>query len=514
MTIRVGISGWTYEPWRGVFFPAGLAHRRELEYASRRMSSIEINGTFYSLQRPESYARWSAETPDDFVFSVKGPRYITHIRRLLEPRTPLANFFASGPLALGRKLGPILWQLPPSFRFEPRRLDAFLRLLPRSTEAAARLAREHDPWLDGRAWTRAAGDMPLRHALEVRHESFRNPEFFEILRRREVALVTADAAGKWPFFVEQTAGFAYARLHGDEALYSSGYTPAALRAWAARLRSWARGGRDAFAYFDNDVKGRAPFDAMSLARLLGLDPEPPPRRKTFAGPSFRRHGSRGSLFPGGKEAIMEREKLSELLYQTLEAEKAGVEVYEAALSCVVNEQLREEWTKYRDQTKRHVEIVAGLLDTFQLDPEAESPGAEVVAMKGEALVKAMEKALEGGERAAAQLVAAECVIDAEAKDHLNWELLSEAVKELEGEQAEALRKAVDQVEEEEDEHLYHTMGWARELWIEFLGMPAVLPPPEEKKHALSAISAARAKASRGRMTGRRRPAGGKRTARA
>lgn len=211
---------------------------------------------------------------------------------------------------------------------------------------------------------------------------------------------------------------------------------------------------------------------------------------------------------------MEREKLNELLYQALETEKGGVEVYEAALRCVVNDELREEWSKYRDQTKRHVEIVTGLLETFQLEPDARSAGAEIVAMKGEALVKAMEKALADGERSAAQLVAAECVIDAEAKDHMNWELLSEAVKELEGEEAEALQKAVDEIEEEEDEHLYHTMGWARELWIEFLGMPAVLPPPEEKKHATSAIAAARAKASRGRMTSRRRPTGGKRGAKA
>lgn len=211
---------------------------------------------------------------------------------------------------------------------------------------------------------------------------------------------------------------------------------------------------------------------------------------------------------------MEREKLNELLYQALETEKGGVEVYDAALRCVVNEELREEWSKYRDQTKRHVEIVTELFETFQLEPEAPSPGAEIIAMKAEALVKAMEKALTDGERPAAQLVAAECVIDAEAKDHLNWELLAEAVKELEGEEAAALKKAVDEIEEEEDEHLYHTMGWARELWLENLGLPAVLPPPEEKKHATSAIEAARAKAARGRMTARRRPAGGKRTSKA
>lgn len=272
-----GISGWTYPPWRGVFFPKGLAHRRELAYASRKLGSIEINGTFYSLQRPESWARWHEETPDDFVFSVKGPRFITHIRRLEDPRAPLANFFASGPLLLGRKLGPVLWQLPPSFRFEPRRLGAFLALLPRSTAAAAELARGHDSFLRGRSWLRPEEDRPLRHALEVRNASFQTPEFVALLRERGVALVAADTAGKWPYFEERTADFSYARLHGDEVLYAGGYTPSALRLWARRARSWAGGGRDVFVYFDNDVKARAPFDAMSLANLLV--------------PGGRRHGS-------------------------------------------------------------------------------------------------------------------------------------------------------------------------------------------------------------------------------
>lgn len=274
MTIKVGISGWTYPPWRGVFFPKGLAHRRELEYASRKLGSIEINGTFYALQRPESWARWREETPDDFVFSVKGPRFITHIRRLEDPRAPLANFFASGPLLLGRKLGPVLWQLPPSLRFEARTLGRFLALLPRSAAAAAELARGCEPFMRGRSWLRPEEDRPLRHALEVRHASFKTPEFVALLRERGVALVAADSAGRWPYFDERTADFSYARLHGDEVLYASGYTPSALRLWARRARSWARGGRDVFVYFDNDVKARAPYDAMSLARLLGLGPKP------------------------------------------------------------------------------------------------------------------------------------------------------------------------------------------------------------------------------------------------
>ena len=165
--VRVGISGWRYPPWRGVFYPAGLAQRRELEYASRRMTSVEINGSFYSLQRPESYRRWAAETPDDFVFAVKGPRFVTHMKKLAGVEAPLANFFASGVLALGPKLGPLLWQLPPSLGFDPGRLDRFFEQLPRSTGAAAALAERHDERMDGRSLLtadadRLAGPAPVR----------------------------------------------------------------------------------------------------------------------------------------------------------------------------------------------------------------------------------------------------------------------------------------------------------------------------------------------------------------
>ncbi len=170
----IGTSGWRYPPWRGAFYPAGLAQRRELEHLSRRVSSIEINGSFYALQRPENYRSWAAEAPDDFVFAVKGGRFITHLKQLREVEAPLANFFASGVLALGPKLGPILWQLPPRMRFDAERLAAFLALLPRTTGAAARLATGHDERLDGRALTETDADRPLRHALEVRHESFRD----------------------------------------------------------------------------------------------------------------------------------------------------------------------------------------------------------------------------------------------------------------------------------------------------------------------------------------------------
>jgi len=284
--IRIGISGWRYPPWRGVFYPTGLPQRRELEHASRALSTVEINGSFYSLQRPESYLQWREQTPDDFVFSVKGPRFITHMKKLNDVATPLANFFASGVLALGDKLGPLLWQLPPNLGFHPDRLGEFFDQLPRTTAAAARLAEGHDERLTDRAWTVTDADRPMRHALEVRHSTFETPEFVELLRRHDIALVVADTAGKWPFIEDITSDFVYARLHGSEELYVSGYDDATLDGWAAKLRSWAVGenppsartlaapaaaapaGRDAYVYFDNDVKVRAPFDAMSLAEKV------------------------------------------------------------------------------------------------------------------------------------------------------------------------------------------------------------------------------------------------------
>jgi uncharacterized protein YecE (DUF72 family) len=288
--IRIGISGWRYPPWRGVFYPKGLPQRLELEHASRALSTVEINGSFYSLQRPESYQQWREHTPDDFVFSVKGPRFITHMKKLNDVETPLANFFASGVLALGDKLGPILWQLPPNLGFHPDRLGEFFDQLPRTTADAARLAERHDERLEDRAWTVTDADRPLRHALEVRHSTFETPAFVDLLRRHDVALVVADTAGKWPFIEDVTSDFVYARLHGSEELYVSGYDDASLESWAAKIRGWAAGenppdartlaapapsapdGRDVFVYFDNDVKVRAPFDAMSLAEKLGASP--------------------------------------------------------------------------------------------------------------------------------------------------------------------------------------------------------------------------------------------------
>ena len=270
--VRIGCSGWRYGPWRGVFYPPGLAQRRELEFISRQMNSVEINGSFYALQRPESYQRWYEQTPADFVFAVKGSRFITHMKRLRGVETPLADFFASGVLALRHKLGPVLWQLPPRFLFRPRVLAEFFQLLPRTTRQAARLAERHDDRLDGRALTTTDVDLPVRHALEVRHSSFVDPGFVALLREHDIALVTADTAGKWPLMEELTSDFAYVRLHGDQELYVSGYGDAALDSWAAKIRAWSGTGRDVYAFFDNDVKVRAPFDAINLATKLGLPP--------------------------------------------------------------------------------------------------------------------------------------------------------------------------------------------------------------------------------------------------
>jgi uncharacterized protein YecE (DUF72 family) len=291
-TIRIGISGWRFEPWRGVFYPPTLRQDDELAYASRRLSTIEINGSFYSLQRPEYYAQWREATPPGFVFSVKGGRFITHMLKLRNADAALANFFASGVACLGEKLGPFLWQLPPNLGFDAQRLRAFLSRLPRDTQAATALAQRHDAKVDGRTALDFGAWRPLRHALEVRHDTFRTPAFVELLREQDVALVVADTAGKWPLLEDVTAGFVYVRLHGDQQLYVSGYTPRALARWGARLNAWSEGGqaddarlaapghappaqpRDVYCYFDNDAKVKAPRDALRLARILGVDWRP------------------------------------------------------------------------------------------------------------------------------------------------------------------------------------------------------------------------------------------------
>ena len=283
--LRIGISGWTYGGWRGVWYPKGLAQFRELEFASRRHNTIEINGSFYSLQRPSAYESWYRETPPGFVFSVKGPRFITHMKKLRDVQTPLANFFGSGVLALREKLGPVLWQFPPNFGWNAQRFRDFFELLPKSTDEAAELARLHDDKLKHGTWTQIDVPRPLRYCVEIRHRTFLVSEFFSLLREYNVAFVFADTARRWPYAEDVTADFIYVRLHGDEQLYVSGYSPSALDWWAARVKLWAEGkrapdarlvcdaqpkpaARDVYVYFDNDAKVHAPFDAQQLAARL------------------------------------------------------------------------------------------------------------------------------------------------------------------------------------------------------------------------------------------------------
>jgi uncharacterized protein YecE (DUF72 family) len=273
-----------------VFYPRKLPQKRELAFAADTFNTVEINGTFYSLQLPQSFIHWASETPDDFLFAVKGSRYITHMLRLNNIGTALANFFASGVLGLGRKLGPFLWQFPPNFQFNADKMEQFFETLPRDTRSAARLARKCDRRIISKPATKAACDIPLRHAVEVRHQTFVDPVFIKLLRRHRVALVCADTVA-WPRLMDLTTDFIYCRLHGSEELYVSGYDDVALDDWAARVVAWLRGSepvnaervipcdaakrrtRDVFVYFDNDAKVHAPFDAQALqrrvAKLLG-----------------------------------------------------------------------------------------------------------------------------------------------------------------------------------------------------------------------------------------------------
>jgi uncharacterized protein YecE (DUF72 family) len=290
--IRIGISGWRYRPWRGVFYPPGLQQRLELAFCGENFRAVEINGTFYSLQRPEFFAAWAAAVPDDFLFAVKGSRFITHNKKLNDIEAPLANFFAQGLFELGGKLGPFLWQFAPRFRFDAERLESFFALLPRDTDQAAALARRHDRRVAGRASLRPTVPMRLRHAIEIRHDSFVDPAFIALLRRHDVALVCADTVA-WPLLMDVTSDFVYCRLHGSEQLYVSGYDDEALDVWADRVVAWARGGepmdakraidrpgpkrgkRDVFVFFDNDAKVRAPFDALGLIRRVAARLEAP-----------------------------------------------------------------------------------------------------------------------------------------------------------------------------------------------------------------------------------------------
>jgi uncharacterized protein YecE (DUF72 family) len=259
--IRVGIGGWVFKPWRGEFYPEGLPQARELEYASRKLTAIEINGTFYSTQKPESFRKWAAETPDDFVFSLKGPRFTTHRRVLAEAGESVERFFSSGVTELKGKLGPILWQFHPGKKFEPDDFAAFLALLPQR--------------LDG---------TPIRHAVEVRHESFLTPAFVVLLRKFSVAPVLVES-DKHPLIADVTGDFVYARLQRTSEKEKTGYPARALDAWAKRARSFADGGapddlttiappssaaakRDVFIYMISGAKVRAPAAAMALIERL------------------------------------------------------------------------------------------------------------------------------------------------------------------------------------------------------------------------------------------------------
>jgi uncharacterized protein YecE (DUF72 family) len=268
--VRVGISGWAYPRWRGDFYPPGLRQRDELAHAAARFSSIEVNASFYSLQRPTSYAAWRDAAPDDFTYAVKGGRFITHMKKLVGVETALANFFASGVLALGPKLGPVLWQLPETLAYDEQRMSGFFALLPRRAGDAAALAAHHDAKVPpDRALTATDdGNRPLRHVLEFRHRSFCEPPAIDLLRTHDIGCVISDSAGRWPEADVVTSRDVYVRLHGDTELYASGYGRDALERWAGRCREWAATGHDVHVYFDNDARGHAPHDAEALIALL------------------------------------------------------------------------------------------------------------------------------------------------------------------------------------------------------------------------------------------------------
>lgn len=287
--IRIGISGWVYPAWRKVFYPKGVTQKRELEFASRALPTIELNGSFYRLQRSSSYQKWYEQTPPGFVFSIKAHQLITHELRLKDIEKPIANFFASGLLALKEKLGPILWQFPPSFKFDANLFEDFLKLLPHDTDAAAQLAEGCDAYMQEYKFVESDKNRPVLHAVEIRHKSFESADFIALLRQYKVALVITDSAGKWPYMEDITADFVYMRLHGIGELYTSGYTDKALDHWAARMDAWSKGGqpkdahlvseqepsssqsRDVYCYFDNDIKVKAPFDARKLLKRLDLE---------------------------------------------------------------------------------------------------------------------------------------------------------------------------------------------------------------------------------------------------
>ncbi len=264
--IRIGVGGWTYEPWRGPFYPAGLAQKRELEYASRKLTSIEINGTFYGAQKPESFQKWHDETPDDFVFAIKAPRFATHRRALAEAGDSIERFFSSGVMQLKKKLGPINWQLPPTKKFDAKDFEAFLQLLPARID-----------------------DQSVRHAVEVRHDSFRNADFISLVREHGVAVVMAGDS-KYPQIADLTAPFVYARIMGTVESEACGYSDSVLDVWTDRIQRWALGGvpegldtvaepagprdgnkteRDVYLYVISGFKALNPAASMALIERVG-----------------------------------------------------------------------------------------------------------------------------------------------------------------------------------------------------------------------------------------------------
>ena len=286
--VFIGVSGWRYTPWRGNFYPKGLPQHKELWHAARHFNSIELNGSFYSLQRPSSYAQWVEQTPPGFVFAVKGGRYITHMLKLRNAAHAMGNFFASGLFALGDKLGPILWQFPPQMRLNMDLFEQFLAALPKTTAAAAKVAQQRDERLKGRELLEPVHRQRLRHCVEVRHDSFADPAFITLLRRHNVAWVVADTPRPWPLYEDVTADFVYMRLHGSTELYNSRYTPEEIERWAACIEAWRNGRQpadarliqrrppriaqplDVYCYFDNTDKLHAPDNARELMQRLGM----------------------------------------------------------------------------------------------------------------------------------------------------------------------------------------------------------------------------------------------------
>ena len=281
-SIRLGTAGWVFAPWRGSFFPDGLKQKDELAYASAHLGSIEINATFRQNQSPASFAKWAGQTPEGFVFSVKGPQLVTHLKRLKDVEIPLANFFASGVLALGSRLGPFCWQLPPNVTYDADRMEQFLALLPHTPQALVELAGNADDRLKTPPYLDSGSVGAIRHAIEVRHESFADAAFIAQLRRHNVAVVTSDTA-EWPWF-DQTADFAYLRLQGAPG--AERYTDKERDQRADWLADLAGGrspdaphlvppetapvARDVFAYFVSTDKEHAPHNARAVMQRLGI----------------------------------------------------------------------------------------------------------------------------------------------------------------------------------------------------------------------------------------------------